>query len=105
MGYTNRAADLFSKAARDPLRKSWTFHSASAAKGCRGRKTLAYGWFRILESFRLGGRTKSDDVSTIDDWRLWTIGFVTEVRIESEPQINYRGGSTISVGAMSGISA
>jgi hypothetical protein len=29
-------------------------------------------------------------VSTIDNWRLWTIGFVTEVRIESEPQINYR---------------
>ncbi len=24
-----------------------------------------------------------------DNWFLWTIGFVTEVRIESEPHINY----------------
>jgi hypothetical protein len=49
---------------------------------------VAYGWFRILESFRLGGWAKSDDVSTIDDRRPSAIGFVTEVA--SERQISYR---------------
>jgi SAM-dependent methyltransferase len=53
-------------------------------------KTLAYEWFRILESSRLGGRTKSDDMSAIVDWRSWTIGFIATVGIESDRQIEIR---------------
>jgi hypothetical protein len=79
--------------ASHPLWKSWTFHSASVTKGwgqSAREKTLAYEWFRILESSRLGSRAKSDDVSAIVDWRSWTIGFIATIGIESDRQIEIR---------------
>jgi hypothetical protein len=61
----------------------------SPQTGVRGRKTLAYEWFRIVESSRLRRRTKSDDAA-IADWQSWNIGFITQVRIESDRQYEIR---------------
>jgi hypothetical protein len=56
--------------------------------GSRGHFT-AYEWFRIVESSRLRGRTKSDDAAIVD-WHSWNIGFITQVRIESDRQNEIR---------------
>jgi hypothetical protein len=47
---------------------------------------MAYRWFTVPTSARLGQRPEADDEAWIVNWRAWSIGFIADVIIEGEKQ-------------------
>jgi hypothetical protein len=45
---------------------------------------MAYEWFGLLNSFRLGKRTKLDDEKMLANWRTWSIGCIINIKITGE---------------------